>query len=125
MKVRPATAAEALPVLAPAARWATTGESLEHLAKAGHCFVLEQGGAPVFAWSVQAHGDELYILAAAGRAGFDLTETGLAIIEQQAAGFASVAFQTRRRGLLRKAGALGYQPARRLENGVVMRKVLK
>ncbi|MBT2180493.1 hypothetical protein KKP06_22005 [Ralstonia pickettii] len=125
MKVRNVPPAEALPVLAPAARWATTTETVEQMARAGQCFVLEEGGAPVFAWSVQAHGDELYILAAAGRAGFDLTAAGLAIIEQQAQGFASVAFQTRRRGLVRKAGALGYQPAGRAGNGIIMRKVLQ
>lgn len=125
MNLRHATAAEALPVLAPAARFATTGESIEHLAQAGHCFLLEEGGRPVCAWSLQAQGNELFILAAAGRAGCDLTEVGLTVIEQQAQGFASVAFQTRRRGLMRKAQALGYQPAGRAGNGVVMRKVIQ
>lgn len=114
-----------MPLLALAERFATTDESLTQLAHAGMCFVLEQEGRPVLAWTVQQQGSELFILAGAGRAGFDLTRAGLAIIEQQAEGFASVAFQTRRRGLMRKAGALGYVPAGPAGNGVIMRKVLQ
>lgn len=125
VSVRHVSAAEALPLLALAEPYATTDESLGQLARAGMCFVLEQEGRPVLAWSVQAHSAELFILAAAGRAGFDLTRAGLAVIEQQAEGFASVAFQTRRRGLMRKAEALGYRPAGTAGTGVIMRKVLQ
>ncbi|MRT01139.1 hypothetical protein GJQ57_21050 [Ralstonia pickettii] len=125
VSVRHVGAAEAIPLLALAERHATTEEKVEALAHAGHCFVMEQEGRTVFAWSVKPQGDELFILAAAGRAGFDLTRAGLAVIEQQAEGFASVAFLTRRPGLMRKAGALGYVPAGRAGNGVIMRKVLQ
>lgn len=123
--MRPATRAEVTRLFAPVDRWMTTGEGAAECAAKGDCFVLEQDGVPVLAWSLKVDGDELFIQAAAGRAGFDLTDFGLALVERQAEGFRSIAFRTRRRGLMKKAIDSGFYPAWRRGDVVLMRKDLK
>ncbi|WP_321797123.1 hypothetical protein [Burkholderia sp. BCC1988] len=99
-------------------------ETVAGLAAVGRCFVIEQDGRPVAAYVLQRQGDECFVLAAAGAVDFDLTAFGLALIEAHARGLASVAFQTRRPGLIRKASRHGYRIAGRCEAGVIMRKSL-
>ncbi|WP_419683795.1 hypothetical protein ACN22W_09535 [Burkholderia theae] len=123
--MRPATRDEIARMFAPVDRWMTTGEGAADCAAKGDCFVLEQEGVPVLAWSLKVDGGELFIQAAAGRAGFDLTEFGLALVERQAEGFRSIAFRTRRRGLIKKAIDSGFYPAWRRGDVVLMRKDLK
>lgn len=74
------------------------------------------------AYVLQVQGREVFVLAAAGAAEFDLTAFALAVIEAQAAGFDTVAFQTKRRGLMKKAQARGYAKAGRVHDGIIMRK---
>lgn len=125
--MREASAEEAAPLLAPAAQYDTTkgAESAESVARAGRNFIVERDGAPIFTYSLAVYGTECYVLAAAGAADIDLTGFGLMLIEAQAAGLESVAFQTRRPGLIRKAARRGYRLAGRVANGVIMRKVLR
>lgn len=123
--MRPATLDEIARMFSPVDRWMTTGEGAAACAAKGDCFVLEQDGVPVLAWSLKVDGDELFIQAAAGRAGFDLTEFGLALVERQAVGFRSIAFRTRRRGLMKKAIDNGFYPAWRKGDVVLMRKDLR
>ncbi|WP_186181839.1 hypothetical protein [Burkholderia gladioli] len=125
--LRETTAAGAVPLLAPAGRYDTTdgAETVERVAQAGRTFVVSQDGRDVLAYCLQRQGDEVYVLAAAGTADFDLTALGLVLIEAQARGAASVAFQTCRPGLIRKASRHGYKIEGRVANGVIMRKVLR
>jgi hypothetical protein len=125
VSVREVTAREAVPLLARAARWPTTDETLDHLTDAGRNFVVEQDGKPVFAYTLAVHGRECYVLAAAGAASFDLTAFGLALIEAHAHGLDTVAFQTRRKGLIRKAARHGYAVAGRAGDGTILRKELQ
>ncbi len=125
--VREVSAGEAGPILAPVTRYATTDETVEQVAALGRCYVIEQDGRPVAGYVLQRQGDECFVLAAAGSVDFDLTDFGLRLIEAHAVGLASVAFQTRRPGLVKKAARLGYRIAGRVKNGhgVIMRKELK
>lgn len=127
VSVREVTAGEVVPILSPVVRHATTEETLEGLTAIGRCFVIEADGRPVAGYVLQRQGDECFVLAAAGSVDFDLTDFGLRLIEAHAAGLSSVAFQTRRPGLVRKAARLGYAVAGRVPDGhgVIMRKKLK
>lgn len=126
LTLREAGEGEALPLLAPVERYDTTGgvQPLAMLVAHGRAFVIEENGRPVCAYLLERHGRECFITAAAGSAGVCLTDLLADVIEAQATGMASIAFQTRRPGLMRKARALGYRMAGRVENGVIMRKEL-
>lgn len=88
------------------------------MCEAGECWDVqsEQGGRAVVVIQRTPSG-LLWIDAAAGQGGGDLTHT----IDRLAAsiGGQSIAFQTRRRGLVRRTEALGYHVA-----GYIMRKDL-
>jgi hypothetical protein len=122
--VREASAGDVLDLLAPVDRVSTTNEPMDYLASVGRCFVISQDERDVAAYVLQRRGDECYVLAAAGSVDFDLTAFGLALIEAHARGLSSVAFQTKRPGLIRRASRLGYRIAGRAGSGVVMRKEL-
>lgn len=82
-------------------------------------FRLQGLSGAEFGYALKVAGSELWIQAAGGAAKIDLTVLGLALIEQQArnAHLKSVGFQTRRRGLVRKAIKAGYQV-----DGYILRK---
>ena len=106
-----------------AQRFDTTAgaESLDHLLRVGDCFVIEQGGRPVAAWSQQIDGaGVLRVLVYGGRADIDLTDVLARCLEAQGAPAAQ--FQTRRPGLMKKAAELGYRVVGRAPHGVIMRK---
>ncbi|KWH51809.1 hypothetical protein [Burkholderia cepacia] len=127
LTLREADAETVLPLLAPVAQYDTTGgvDSLERMAANGRAFVIEQDGAPVCAYLLERHGREAFVTAAAGAAGVCLTDLLAQLIEAQAIGLDSIAFQTRRRGLIRKAIAKGYRVAGHVTNGTIMRKELQ
>ena len=125
VSVREVGPTDAAPLLSPVDRYCTTDERADAMASCGRCFVISQDERDVAAYVLQRQGDECYVLAAAGSVDFDLTAFGLALIEAHARGMSSVAFQTRRPGLIRKASRLGYRIAGRAGNGVVMRKELR
>lgn len=88
-----------------------TGQATpESMAKAGQAFKVDAGGGGGI-FVVTKNGRRIWIEAAEGRAGDDLTEIGLQLIEEMArcADCTEVAFQTGRRGLVHKAQALGYE----------------
>ncbi|UTV53236.1 hypothetical protein [Burkholderia arboris] len=127
VSVREVGAETAAPLLARVDAYDTTNgrDTVARMAAAGRCFVISQDGRDVAAYVLQRQGDECFVLAASGTVEFDLTVFGLALIEAHARGLRSVAFQTRRRGLIRKAQKLGYHIAGRAPVGVVMRKELQ
>lgn len=88
--------------------------------ESGLCFGLTLGDQSrgVYVLAVQA--GQAYIRWARGVGPLDLTRTVLPVIEQQVAGLDSLAFQTARPGLVRKAQAQGYEVA-----GWILRKKLK
>ena len=97
--------------------------SVESMIQRGQCFVVGGDTGQVAAYVLQAQGPELWVMAAAGgEQGTCVTTALTALIEAQARahGFASVGFQTKRRGLVRKAEKLGYEVA-----GYIMRKKIK
>ena len=108
------------PAVAPKAD-AVGKYSLDGLADGGQCFkVVSDGETILAAYIVAAEGDELFVRAAAGRAQLDLSDVLDALTEAQASRFRSIAFQTQRRGLVKKALEHGYEIA-----GYVMRKKIK
>jgi hypothetical protein len=123
MTVRAVGAEEAHAHCRRAQRFDTTAgaESLDYLLTVGDCFVIEQGGQPVAAWSQQIDRDGvLRVLVYGGRADIDLTELLARCLEAQ--GTRAAQFQTRRRGLMKKAATLGYRVVGRAPHGVIMRK---
>jgi hypothetical protein len=111
---RQVTMGEALPFLRLAEGDDVQGLGLENIVGGCIYFVLEND----FAYALKRCGSELWVQAAGGRSAQDLTKVGLAKIESQAAGlYESVGFQTRRRGLVRKAQREGYEI-----DGYIMRK---
>jgi hypothetical protein len=108
------------PAVAPKAD-AVGKYTLEGLAGQGQCYkVADEQGVIVAAYILAAEGSEVFVLAAAGCAAFDLCSVLDALIDSQASQFDTVAFQTRRKGLVKKAKAHGYEVA-----GYIMRKRLK
>ncbi|MFZ6686409.1 hypothetical protein ACO0K0_01530 [Undibacterium sp. SXout11W] len=114
--------AEILPFLQTAAKFC--GEidpenEKESILKNCLHFVVYEDEKPLFGYSLEVGRTEIFITQAAGKADFDIVDHGLQIIESQARGFKSVAFQTIRRGLVRKAKKYGY-----LQDGKILRKWL-
>ena len=87
--------------------------------KNGQHFVLKLNDETVFGYSLVVVDDDVWIMQAAGKAKFDLTDIGLKIIELQSVGYRSVNFRTVRRGLWRKAKKYGYE-----QQGTIFRKWL-
>jgi hypothetical protein len=108
VEVRPATAAEVLPFVVLAGDGAPR-ELCEQIAAAGYPVIVCEDGAAVFGLVLEPCGPELVITAAGGASRhFDLTRAGFAIADIQAEAFSAIRFQTRRRGLVRKAALEGY-----------------
>lgn len=97
-----------------------TNETLSDLLPHGECFKVQHNQKIVGAYLLKTDGSELFILAAAGRAQFDLTAVISAIVCKQAAQFETVAFRTVRPGLVKKAVALGYS-----KTGDILRKRIR
>jgi hypothetical protein len=125
VSVREVGARDAAPLLSPVDRYCTTDETAESMARVGRCFVVSHDGRDVASYVLQRQGSECFVLAAAGSAEFDITAFMAAVLEGHAHGLSSIAFQTRRPGLIRKARKYGYRIDGRVANGVVMRKELK
>jgi len=101
------------------ARTITDGNkrSLDDMLARGLCFKVMHGGAIVGAYVLKIDGPEVWVMLAGGSASVDLSAHGLQLIEQQSAAFDSVGFQTRRRGLVKKAIKAGYEV-----HGYILRK---
>lgn len=85
-------------------------------------FYILQGDGGKLALALMPIARELWVQAAGGLGNSDLTRAGLEHTEERAAagGFQSVGFQTRRKGLVKKAQAQGYQI-----DGYILRKKIK
>lgn len=94
----------------------------ESAANAGVCFKLSTDNGRL-TYSIGIDRGMCWIHGAAGT-GQDMTRAGFAVIEAQAAavGCRAVGFQTVRRGLVRKARALGYQIKAEIGRGFVLEK---
>ena len=117
--VRAASLAEVRDLLALAERDDVQQIGLDEVLTGCFFFLLDAPDDRL-AYGLKPVGRELWIQAAGGEGRADLTGAGLQIIEEQAAGlFASVGFQTRRAGLVRKAQKFGYRI-----DGYIMRKMI-
>ncbi|MCA3780139.1 MAG: hypothetical protein IOC39_24185 [Burkholderia sp.] len=125
--VREVGADVARPLLARVDAFDTSGgvDTVASMTTIGRCFVIAHDGRDVGAYVLQRQGNECFVLAAQGGAEFDLTAFLSVVVEAHARGLASIAFQTRRPGLIRKAKRYGYYIAGRAPEGVVMRKDLQ
>lgn len=95
--------------------------TLDEVAGQGQCFkVTDATGAIVAAYILRDEWPECFVLAAAGRAGVDLTAVLNLCMDENAQRFATIAFQTERRGLVKKAQRHGYEIA-----GYIMRKKMQ
>lgn len=94
-------------------------EDVQRIARDGQCFALTADGGAQIAYVLVVRGGQAWINAAKGLGPVDWTALTLPVVELQAkrAGLESVAFQTRRRGLVRKAEKLGYRVT-----GYIMKK---
>lgn len=111
--------AEALPLLNLACEDARQGLSVSESVAGCRFFTFEHQGKTILATALRVTGTELWIAGAGGQAAIDLTDLALPVIEAQAGQLQSVAFQTRRRGLVKKAQRHGY-----IIDGYIMRKTL-
>lgn len=86
--------------------------SVDALIATGQCWKIVEEGAITGALVTEAYGDELWISVAVGRAQADLVELMADHLREHAAGrFRTIAFQTARRGLVKKAERHGYRVA--------------
>lgn len=96
---------------------AGTVPDMASLAAQGQCYAVYEHEQLRGAYVLKAIGGECWVLAAAGRAEFDLTAVLADVINQQAQQFKTIGFQTARRGLVKKAQRHGYEIA-----GYILRK---
>jgi hypothetical protein len=83
---------------------------VQAMCERGLCFGANVGNHSQMAYVLQLQDGKCWISAAGGRGAVDLTQTMLPAIELQVSGAAdSLAFLTGRRGLVKKAQALGYE----------------
>lgn len=90
----------------------------------GKCFAVRDGGRIIGAYVLRGQGGEVWIQAAAGRAGVDLCDLFDDLIAKHGAGFQSIGFKTYRRGLVRKAQARGYRITSQ-QDGYTMKKAIQ
>jgi hypothetical protein len=96
---------------------------LAEVIAAGHAYkIVTARGQAVACYVLARLGARLWIMAAAGRAAFDLTGAINALVAAQAAGCESIGFRTERPGLVRKAERLGYQVTRQEGSAYYLRK---
>jgi hypothetical protein len=90
----------------------------------GQPFAVRDDAGVVGVYVLKGQDDQVWIQAAAGRAGVDLCDLFDDLIQRHGAGFASIGFKTYRRGLVRKAQARGYQITGRAD-GYTMTKAIQ
>lgn len=128
LELRGATVAEILPFVEMAERFSTSGGEFGAEELAADCarYVFVRDGVPVCGWLLAIQGDEIFIPAAGAVDALDFTKLGLAAIEAMAKRhFKAVSFETKRRGLIRKAQKLGYVIDGAAADGVLMKKRLQ
>jgi len=115
--IRRATLAEVRPLLALAESDDVQQIGLDSVVSGCAFFLLENGNNKL-AYALNPVGTELWIQAAGGKGTANLTKIGLEVIEAQGVGlYSTVAFQTRRTGLVTKAKQNGF-----VVDGYILRK---
>lgn len=98
-------------------------ETPEHIARDGG-FLFIDNGKPCAGFTVRDNGSELFITAAGATTNeHDITKIITRILPTLAQR-KTIAFQTGRAGLIRKAKRLGYRQVGTVKNGVIMQKVI-
>lgn len=126
MKIRLVQAEAARPWLELAGKFDVAGGVVSQAENESGCLflsVLDDDGNECGAFSVRIAGATLWVVQAGGRLpGVSLSEEVMPAVEQAALalGCQSVAFATRRAGLVERMGRLGFEAA-----GTIVRKVLK
>ncbi|WP_373987008.1 hypothetical protein [Duganella sp. BuS-21] len=97
--------------------------SLAQVVGSGQAYkIVTDAGEVVAAYVLAQMGVHLWIMAACGKAAFDLTAALSALIDVQAAGFQWIGFRTERRGLVRKVARHGYEVTREEGGAYYLRK---
>jgi hypothetical protein len=96
----------------------TSAADLRHMTEAGRCFAASSGTSQAV-YILKVLNGVAWVDACKGDGPLDWTGTLLPVIEAQAAGCTAVAFQTQRRGLVRRAQRQGYEVA-----GYILKKAL-
>ncbi|WP_151446739.1 hypothetical protein [Lacisediminimonas profundi] len=128
VRLQEASAEEVLPFVQSAARFDMTDgqQTAQDIAKLGGYLVIEQGRASA-GFTIKVCKPDVWVTAAAGRSRRDLTRIiTQAITQYRPDGVQNIIFQTKRRGLIRKAAQLGYQVAGVTNNGkgTIMKKAI-
>lgn len=97
----------------------TSAADMQAMAAAGQCFAATSTGAQAV-YVMEVKNGVAWVSACKGNGPVDWTGALLPIIEAQARGCAAVAFQTPRRGLVRRAQAQGYEVT-----GYILKKALQ
>ncbi len=96
---------------------------LEDMIKQGQTYkVIASSGEAVGAYVLAAYDALLWVLAAGGRAAFDLSKAMFQLIELQAKEFTYVGFRTERPGLVKKALKAGYEITEKKHEVYFLRK---
>lgn len=122
--LRPATVDQAAQAFAACAGLDPEGKATpDSAARAGESFKVSTDTGEAIYTITARPGGRCWIHGAAGT-GTGMTAAGLACIERQAlaAGCVSVAFQTVRHGLVRRARALGYRITAQVGRGFIIEK---
>lgn len=90
-------------------RGIATAADLGAMTAGGECFALTDDAGAQCIYVIRVRNGQAWIQAAAGHGAADVTALTLPTIELQASHLQSVAFQTMRPGLVRKASKLGYR----------------
>lgn len=92
-------------------RGIATQADVEVMCQEGACFAATHASGAQAVYVLRVRNGQAWVDAAAGSGQVDLTALLLPVIELQAARLSSVAFQTARPGLVRKAQRAGYRVA--------------
>lgn len=97
----------------------TSAQDIAAMTERGHCFAATAPDSQAV-YVIKVLNGTAWVDACKGFGPLDWSQTLLPIIEAQAKGCAAVAFQTKRRGLVRQAQKQGYQVA-----GYIMKKAIQ
>lgn len=91
-------------------RGITTQSDLERFAERGECFAISAPGGAQIAYLLSVENGQCWVQACQASGGFDFSDVLLPVLMEQARGVChSVAFQTARPGLVRKATRRGFR----------------
>lgn len=113
-EIRPLLMKAAASKIDPAGKY-----NIDLMMKSGQCWKIYENGVITGALVTRDDNGELWIMAAAGYSPSDMTQIMADHLLSISAGYRSIAFQTARRGLVKKIQAHGYEIS-----GYILRKKL-